>query len=180
VNPIEVWEGIDTHEEYSHNQLTKLAIHVLSIIANSAGCEHTFSHMGLIHTGIRSKLGVEKVCKTTIVGMDIKWMHLEASLLPTRGKQHFTSQPGAGEQEQEPGSNLVAGDLNVSDSDDLLDFNQLSECLITSAAAANGDRDVGNDIEDDTMPSTTASPLMITIPPLHSAALSDQACNRPY
>ncbi len=54
----------------------------------------------------------------------------------------------------------MAGDLDVGDSDDLLDFNQLSECLITSAAAANGDRDVGDDIEDDTMPSTTASPVI--------------------
>jgi hypothetical protein len=86
VNPVDVWEGIDTCEETSHNCLTKLAIHILSIVANSAGCKHTFSHMGLIHTGIRSKLGVEKARKTTMVGMDIKCMHLEAGLLHARGK----------------------------------------------------------------------------------------------
>jgi hypothetical protein len=35
----------------------------------------------LIHTGIHSKLGVEKVCKTTMVGLDIEHAHLEAGLL---------------------------------------------------------------------------------------------------
>jgi hypothetical protein len=72
VNLVEVWEGIDTQEETGHSCLMKLAIHLLSVIANSAGCKCTFSHMGLIHTGIHSKLGVEKVRKTTMVGMDIK------------------------------------------------------------------------------------------------------------
>ena len=52
VNPVEIWEGINTREETSRNRLTKLAIHILSIVANSARCEHAFSHMGLVHTGI--------------------------------------------------------------------------------------------------------------------------------
>ena len=52
VNPVEIWEGIDTREETGRNRLTKLAIHILSIVANSAGCEHVFSHMGLVHTEI--------------------------------------------------------------------------------------------------------------------------------
>ncbi|KAF8808342.1 hypothetical protein BYT27DRAFT_7255616 [Phlegmacium glaucopus] len=51
VNPVEIWEGIDTREETGRNRLTKLAIHILSVVANSAGCERAFSHMGLIHTG---------------------------------------------------------------------------------------------------------------------------------
>ena len=59
MNPVEIWEGIDTQEETGRNRLTKLAIHILSVVANSAGCERAFSHMGLVHTGIRSKLGVE-------------------------------------------------------------------------------------------------------------------------
>ena len=69
---MEIWEGIDTGEETGHNCLTKLAIHILCVVTNSASCEHAFSHMGLIHTGIHSKLGVEKVHKTTMVGMNIK------------------------------------------------------------------------------------------------------------
>ena len=86
MNPVEIWEGIDTQEETGRNRLTKLAIHILSVVANSAGCEHAFSHMGLVHTGICSKLGAEKVCKTTMVGINIKRVHVEAGLLHARGK----------------------------------------------------------------------------------------------
>ena len=43
-----VWEGVDICEEHGCNCLAKLAIHILSMIANSAGCEHAFSHMGLV------------------------------------------------------------------------------------------------------------------------------------
>jgi hypothetical protein len=71
---VEIWEGIDAGEDTGRNHLTKLAIHILSVVANSVGCECAFSHMGLVHTGICSKLGVEKVRKTTMVGMDIKRM----------------------------------------------------------------------------------------------------------
>jgi hypothetical protein len=171
-NPVEIWEGIDTGEDTGRNHLTKLAIHILSVVANSAGCERAFSHMGLVHTGIRSKLGVEKVCKTTMVGMDIKRMHLEAGLLRTRGKRSFTQ---AGEQESghelecEPKCEL--SDLDIADGSDLLDFNQLSEVLIAGAASANDDKDVGDD--DELTP--PAPPLRITIPPLNSATLTHQA-----
>lgn len=58
-----------------------LAIHILSVVANSAGCERAFSHMGLVHTGIRSKLSIDRVRKTTIVGMDLKRSHIENGLI---------------------------------------------------------------------------------------------------
>ena len=72
MNPVEIWEGINTWEETGCNHFTKLAIRVLSVVANSAGCERVFSHMGLVHTAIRSKLSVEKIRKATIIRMDIK------------------------------------------------------------------------------------------------------------
>ena len=172
MNPIEVWEGIDTQEETGRSCLTKLAIHILSLIANLASCKCAFSHMGLVHTGICSKLGVEKVCKTTMVGMDIKQMHLEAGLLHAHGKQNFTSQQ---EPDQESDT-LPLDHYGVSNSDDLLDFNELSEHLIVGAASANADRDVGNDDGHDEPPVTVlAPPLRITIPPLNSVTLSHQA-----
>ncbi|KAF8262861.1 hypothetical protein EI94DRAFT_1460687, partial [Lactarius quietus] len=70
VSPVEVWEGIDTDEKVGRNRLVKLAMHILSVITNSAGCERAFSHMGLVQTATRSKLSIDKVRKTTIVGMD--------------------------------------------------------------------------------------------------------------
>jgi hypothetical protein len=84
VNPVDVWEGIDTQQQVGRNRLVKLAVHILSIIANSAGCERAFSHMGLVQTATRSKLSMDKVRKTTMVGMDLKRSHIEAGLVRTR------------------------------------------------------------------------------------------------
>ena len=146
-NPVKIWEGIDTGEETGCNALTKLAIHILSIVANSAGCERAFSHMGLVHTSICSKLGVEKVRKTTMVGMDIKCMHLEAGLLHKRGKQKFTSEAGTQESDVD-NSESATDSLNIGDQDDdLLNFDRLSEHLIAGAASANADKDVGDDLQ---------------------------------
>ena len=91
MNPVEIWEGIDTGEESGCNRLSKLAIHILSVVANSAGCERAFSHMGLVHTSRQSRLGIEKVRKATAVGMDLKRMHIDAGLLRARGKRNFTA-----------------------------------------------------------------------------------------
>ncbi|KAF8270666.1 ribonuclease H-like domain-containing protein [Lactarius quietus] len=186
VNPVEIWEGIDTHEETGRNRLTILAIHILSIVANSAGCERAFSHMGLVHTGIRSKLGVEKVRKTTMVGMDIKRSHLEAGLVPSRSKRNFTSftsESDAGAQELNRANLTSVADIDDQELEDgLVDFNQLSKHLVASAASANRDRDIGDDHNDpnDEFPPDIAMPaasgsLLITIPPLNSSSLSPQA-----
>jgi hypothetical protein len=175
VNPVEIWEGIDTGEETGHNCLTKIAIHILSVIANSAGCKHAFSHMGLVHTAIRSKLGIEKVQKATVIGMDIKRMHMEAGLLHVQGQRNFTSKAN----KQDIVSDI--GDINS----DPLDFDQLSNHIIAGAASANSDKDVG-DVGDDKLPLTVTVPdvlapqpppqvrLTITIPPLPSASHSAQ------
>ena len=91
--------------------------------------------MGLVHTGIRSKLAVEKVRKTTMVGMDIKRSHREADLLRFRGKRNFTgfnseSEPNAAAQELDHTNFTASDSLNVVDQEDgLMDFDELSETL---------------------------------------------------
>jgi hypothetical protein len=152
VDPIEVWEGIDTHEECGRNRLVKLALHILSVIANSAGCERAFSHMGLVHTAIRSKLGVDKVRKTTIVGMDIKRSHIEAGLVRSRGHRNFnapTSSDDTGTTDFDPGES----------GEDVLDFDQLADQLIEDAVA-NLDSDSNNDDESEPPPPS----FMIRLP----------------
>jgi hypothetical protein len=160
-----------------------LVIHILRIVANSAGCECAFSHMGLVHTGICSKLSVEKVHKTTMVGMDIKHSHLEAGLAHSCSKQNFTgftSKSEAGAQELNH-ANLTTI-ANIADQEDgLMDFNQLTRCLIERAASASMDRDIGDNCDDsDDFPLDALTPaacgsLMITIPPLNSVSLLPQA-----
>lgn len=169
MDPVEIWEGIDTREETGRNRLTKLAIHILSVVANSAGCERAFSHMGLVHTTIRSRLNLERVRKATAVGMDLKRTHIEAGLLRAQTRRNFNfGSAEAGEQD--------TGPSDASDDQDLggpLDFNQLSEQLIAGAASASSDKDVGDAYssgdDDDELPSNVVSapPLTITIPPLN-------------
>jgi hypothetical protein len=150
-----VWEGIDTQELTGRNRLTKLAIRILNIIANSAGCERAFSHMGLVHTAIRSKLGVDKVRKTTVVGMEIKREHIEAGLVHPRGHRNFEAPTSAGSTTHETGST----DFDPGDFEDVLDFDQLAEQLIEEAAA---DPDSDSDSEDDEPP-PPAPPLTIRL-----------------
>jgi hypothetical protein len=103
--------------------------------------------MGLVHTSICSKLGVEKVRKATMVGMDIKQMHLEAGLLHAWGKQNFTP--------QEPDATPQANYPDISNND-LLDFDQLCDHLIVGAVSANNDKDAGDDNDD--LPTTVLAP----------------------
>jgi hypothetical protein len=92
-----------------------LAIHILTIIANSAGCERAFSHMGHVHTATRSRLGIEKVRKTTMLGMDITRSHMEAGLLRPRGHRHLD---GLATNNNEPELGVEAeADLHAVSSD---------------------------------------------------------------
>jgi hypothetical protein len=148
VNPVDVWEGIDTQIETGRNSLVKLAIHILTIIVNSAGCERAFSHMGLVQTGIRSQLGVEKVRKTTMVGMDIKRSHKDAGLLRPRKPRNFDAISDDERESDETGTSIEAGE-----SEDILEFTDLANELIASAATADADSDT--DMDDDAdLPST--------------------------
>ena len=66
-----IWSRIDNGTTSGRNALVKLAIYILTIIANSAGCERTFSDFGIIHTKPRNKLDAKKVHKTGLVKMDL-------------------------------------------------------------------------------------------------------------
>jgi hypothetical protein len=71
--------------------------------------------------------------------------------------------------------------FNIGDQDDdLLNFDQLSECLIVGAVSTNADKDVGDNLDENELPpaitvQAPSGPLTITIPPLPSATLSPQA-----
>jgi hypothetical protein len=144
-----VWEGIDTHEQTSRNRLTKLAILILSIVANSAGCERAFSHMGLVHTAIRSKLGVDKVRKTTVVGMDIKREHIDSGLVRSRARRNFEA-PTSGDATREVGTS----DLDPGEFNEVLDFDQLAMQLIKEAKD-----DLDSDDDEPPPPLTIRLPL---------------------
>ncbi|CAE6515560.1 unnamed protein product [Rhizoctonia solani] len=64
IDVVDIWGQLDTGSfESGRNWLVKLAIRILSVVANSAGCERLFSTMGLIHTKTRNRLDLERVRK---------------------------------------------------------------------------------------------------------------------
>ncbi|KAJ7199027.1 ribonuclease H-like domain-containing protein [Mycena pura] len=89
VSMVKVWEQLDTGLPNGRNGLVKLAIWVLSIVANSAGSERGFSKFGLFLTKLRSQLSIQKVRKMTTVDMDLKRQHEELGLTTDRIKRKF-------------------------------------------------------------------------------------------
>ncbi|KAJ7721951.1 ribonuclease H-like domain-containing protein [Mycena maculata] len=89
VNVAKVWEQLDTGEANGRNGLVKLAIWILSIIANSAGSERGYSKFGLFLTKLRSQLSIQKVRKMMTVDMDLKRQHEELGLTTDRIKRKF-------------------------------------------------------------------------------------------
>ena len=99
--------------------------------------------MGLVHTAIRSKLSIDKVRKTTILGMDLKREHINAGLVQPRTHRHFEA-PTSNPTGPEAGSTVT--DFEPSDFEDVFDFDQLAEQLIEEAA----DDDIGSATDLDT------------------------------
>ncbi|KAJ7226169.1 hypothetical protein C8J57DRAFT_1252769 [Mycena rebaudengoi] len=60
VNVVKIWEQLDTGDTNGRNGLVKLAIWLLSIVANSAGSERGFSKFGIYLTKLRSQLSIQK------------------------------------------------------------------------------------------------------------------------
>ena len=129
--------------------------------------------MGLVHTAIRSRLGIDKVRKTTVVGMDLKREHIDAGLVRPRSHRHFEA-PSSGNPTPEA---TQATDFEISDFEDVLDFDQLAEQLIEEAA--DDVVDSYSDLDADPPPIPTPS-LTIRLP-VHAiqAALPDSTPPRP-
>ena len=172
MNPVDAWEGVDTQEQVGRNRLVKLAVYVLSIVANSAGCERAFSHMGLVQTATRSKLSIDKVRKTTIIGMDLKRSHIEAGLVHTRECRDFsmpeTSGSGATGIGEDSEATAEVEDLEIPD------FDQLARELIEDASEDVEELDADED--PPLIPLTIRLPLQAIhsalqeMPPTRSAA----------
>jgi hypothetical protein len=121
--------------------------------------------MGRVHTAPRSRLGVEKVRKTTMVGMEITRSHMEAGLLRPRGRRHLDAFATNSEPEAVADVDTVSSDTDIGDlgldaevTDDPLDFERLAARLVSGAA-----EDVDSDSDDDE-PDTELPPTPLPIP----------------
>lgn len=140
-----VWTRIDNGKPTGRNGLVKLAIHLLSIIANSAGCERAFSDFGIIHTKPCNKLSAEKVHKTGVVKMELRRTHVEAGLTHTRRKRAF----GEIDSPEEPPQSTDSPAVHADESDP--DFRAVAQALVASATAA-ADADSDSPSDDPTEP----------------------------
>ncbi|QRV84724.1 hAT family dimerization protein [Ceratobasidium sp. AG-Ba] len=93
INLVSIWSGLLAYKtpNSGRHQLAHLAIHVLSIVANSAGCERLFSEMGHIHTKRRAQLTFGKVFDTAVVRMDLKRKHAAEGMTRARLQRQFGS-----------------------------------------------------------------------------------------
>jgi hypothetical protein len=161
-----VWTRIDNGKPTGRNGLVKLAIHLLSIIANSAGCERAFSNFGIIHTKPCNKLSAEKVHKTGVVKMELCRSHVEAGLTHTRRKRAF----GEIDNPEEPPQSTDSPAVHTDESD--LDFHAVAQALVANATAAadvDSDSSFNDPAEPLPMPSRprNACPTQYQIIPLH-------------
>ncbi|KAG8723267.1 hypothetical protein FRC09_004049 [Ceratobasidium sp. 395] len=87
VDILEVWQQLDDHSFRGRNWLVKLAVRVLSVVANSAGCERLFSQMGRIHTKYRSRLDLQCVRNTVVLKNALMRPHNDAQEQTNRLKR---------------------------------------------------------------------------------------------
>jgi hypothetical protein len=132
------------------NGIAKLAIRILSIIANSGTSESNFSQFGITHTKLRNKLKVAKVHKSSIVCGDIHRRHTAAGLLPKRGKRKL------GDNDTPQDSLAADPDDDEADSDTM--FAMLANRLIADANNS-GRSDFDNAVTDDRRVPSITSPL---------------------
>ena len=85
MNLIHIWWNMDQIRIGLHDMRSltnngrsgfiRLAIHILSIVPNSAATERLFSQFGIIHSKLRNRLSVEKVRKQALVRSDTITQH---------------------------------------------------------------------------------------------------------
>jgi hypothetical protein len=122
------------------NSIAKLAISILSVIANSGAYEHNFSDFGIILTKIHNKLSVEKVHETNTICMDIHRRHIALGLIPKRGKCKL------GDDDEPQDSKAKADEVDLT-------FTSLACRLVDMAAA-----DANDNVSEPAAPATCPVP----------------------
>jgi hypothetical protein len=126
IDIVRIWRKLDTKVNSGRNSLVQLAIRILSIIANSASLERSWSKLGIIHTKLRNRMALEKARKTSILADELKRRHVEAGLIQNRRKRHFGEYDNAATPSPSQTPSLTAaattpddaGDADASSDDD--------------------------------------------------------------
>ncbi|KAJ6603954.1 ribonuclease H-like domain-containing protein [Mycena sp. CBHHK59/15] len=80
-----VWDALKDSKHLA--ELAEFAIVILNIVANQAGCEHTFSRTKVEQKDHRNRLGLDKTEKRTKIHADIRAEHQKQGLVKPRQKR---------------------------------------------------------------------------------------------
>lgn len=138
---MDIWRQLDTNcFESGRNWLVRLAIRILSVIANSAGCERLFSAMGLLHTKTRNRLNLDRVQKSVYLKSVLqREQQLLGWVRPRLKRRIDVSMPVGDSHQQGLGDTDVTADTFVSEED--ITFEAGAQLLMDEAMA---------DVEDET------------------------------
>ncbi|KAG9081341.1 hypothetical protein FRC06_005628, partial [Ceratobasidium sp. 370] len=166
INLVHIWSGLLAYKtpNSGRHQLVHLAIHILSIVANSAGCERLFSEMGHIHTKRRARLTYGKVFDTAVVRMDLKRKHAAAGLTRARLQRQFGLPTPNGNAIISPNYDAVA-DQHDEHAEEVAEAGLLDEDPASydiTALAAKLHQDVVDD--DDPSDSEPENPMSVAVP----------------
>ncbi|EPQ55188.1 hypothetical protein GLOTRDRAFT_24480, partial [Gloeophyllum trabeum ATCC 11539] len=84
IDLVRIWKSLDQRKLEGRNMLVKLAIRLLSVIANSAGSERLFSCLGIIISKIRNRLELGKANKMAKIKANMKDEQERNGLAPRR------------------------------------------------------------------------------------------------
>lgn len=165
---VAIWKRIQRQGDI----FVELAIHILTIIANTAATERNFSQFGIIHSKLRNRLKVAKIHKTAMVKAELRREHEGAGLVASRKKRKLGLDD---EPSDEAVSELPAPEVDENDdSSDHLDFDMIAQSLIDSAAAEDTQSDETEideitDVDGASLPSP-GLPLPASSNAIHSTA----------
>jgi hypothetical protein len=94
IDILRLWQMKDDGTWEGANQIVKLAIHIHSVVANSAECERLFSKFGDIHTKKRNRFNEQTVRDMAVVKMALdKEFKSQKPLRRKRKHNELESQP---------------------------------------------------------------------------------------
>ncbi len=97
----------------STNRLVKLAIHILTIVANSVGAEHFFSILGIIHTKLRNLLDSTSIHNAATLTMEIRREHIRLGLTADRRRRKY-GKDGPEPDSLTPDATAMLNDIDAS------------------------------------------------------------------
>lgn len=138
-----IWRGVNILAvdpsviHNGHAGVAQLAVRILSVVPNSAGCERIFSLFGNIHTKLRNRLHPLLVHRSGIARLYVQRDHTRNGLITsTRKKRKFGENPEPGTVNSDSQEMPVSPPINAV-SPDAVDFTEIATAIATDIHLAD-------------------------------------------